>query len=135
MKEITLEATIDNLQQVLAVLEEMLDELRCPTKPRMSLMIAVEELFVNIASYAYAPDTGEATVRFLPIDDAKGIEITFIDSGMQYNPLEKDDPDITLPVEERPIGGLGIYMVKKSMDDVRYEYKNDQNVLKITKLF
>ena len=135
MKEITLEATIDNLQQVLAVLEEMLDELRCPTKPRMSLMIAVEELFVNIASYAYAPDTGEVTVRFLPIDDAKGIEITFIDSGMQYNPLEKDDPDITLPVEERPIGGLGIYMVKKSMDDVRYEYKNDQNVLKITKLF
>ena len=135
LKELTLQATTDNLQQVLDALEETLDELSCPIKARMSILVAAEELFVNIAHYAYTPDTGDATVRFSVLDEHKGIEITFIDSGTPYNPLQKEDPDVTLPVEERPIGGLGIYMVKKSMDDVRYEYLDGQNVLTIVKRF
>lgn len=61
------------------------------------------------------------------------ISITFSDSGKPYNPLEKPDPDVTLSAEERSIGGLGIFMVKKSMDDMRYEYKDGQNILTITK--
>ena len=99
----------------------------------MQVDVAVEELFVNIAHYAYAPDTGSATIRVAPRQDPKGVAITFVDRGVPYDPLAKEDPDVTLSAEERQIGGLGIYMVKKSMDDMQYEYRDGQNVLTIVK--
>jgi anti-sigma regulatory factor (Ser/Thr protein kinase) len=76
---------------------------------------------------------GEATVRVEVIEDPLAVVITFIDKGVPYDPLAKADPDITLSAEERDIGGLGVYMVKKSMDDIIYEYKDGQNILKIKK--
>ncbi len=96
--------------------------------------IAVEELFVNIAHYAYNPETGPATVRVEVEKEPPAVTITFIDNGVPYDPLAREDPDITLSAEERQIGGLGIFMVKKSMDNIEYEYKNGQNILRIRKL-
>ena len=134
MDELNLEAKVDKLDVVLAFIDERLEALDCPMKAQMQLDVAVEELYVNIASYAYAPGTGSATIRFETTHDPLAVEITFIDSGVPYDPLARKDPDVTLAAEEREIGGLGIYMVKKSMDAVDYEYRNGQNVLRIKKI-
>lgn len=134
MDELNLEAKVDKLDVVLAFIDERLETLDCPMKAQMQLDVAVEELYVNIASYAYAPGTGSATIRFETTHDPLTVEITFIDSGVPYDPLARKDPDVTLAAEDRDIGGLGIYMVKKSMDAVDYEYRNGQNVLRIKKI-
>ena len=95
--------------------------------------IAVEEIFVNIANYAYTPETGKAVIRVDTANDPNRVTVIFKDTGIPYDPLAKEDPDITLSSEERKIGGLGIYMAKKSVDDIQYEYKNGENILSIRK--
>ncbi|MDE6984956.1 MAG: ATP-binding protein, partial [Lachnospiraceae bacterium] len=95
--------------------------------------VAIDELFGNIAHYAYNPEVGSATVRVEVIRSPLAVVITFIDNGVQYDPLAKEDPDTALSAEEREIGGLGIYMVKKSMDEITYEYREGQNILRIRK--
>jgi anti-sigma regulatory factor (Ser/Thr protein kinase) len=102
-------------------------------KAQMQIDIAIDELFSNIAHYAYNSEIGQATVRVEAIKDPLAVTITFIDNGVPYDPLANADPDTTLSAEEREIGGLGIYMVKKSMDDVTYEYRDGKNILKIQK--
>ena len=131
MNELTLEAKKENLDEVLAFVDGCLETLDCSPKAQMQIDIAVEEIFVNIASYAYAPDVGQATIRVEP--EAGAVAITFEDSGVPYDPLAKADPDVTLSAEERQIGGLGIFMVKKSMDSMEYEYRNGRNILTIRK--
>lgn len=133
MSELNVEAKTENLDQVLAFVDRHLEEKGCEMKVQMQLDVAVEELFVNIAQYAYHPDIGVATIRVEVQEEPLAVIITFIDNGVPYDPLAKEDPDITLPAEERQIGGLGIYMVKKSMDDISYEYTNGQNILRIKK--
>lgn len=133
MEELKLKAKKQELERVLAFIDEELESHNCSMKSQLQLDIAVEELFVNIASYAYGDEEGDATIRIEFFDETSDVEITFIDSGTPYDPLAKDDPDITLSAEERQIGGLGIYMVKKSMDDMRYEYKDNQNIVVIRK--
>lgn len=135
MAELTILASVENLEQVLAFVDAELEKMGSPPKAQMQIDVAVEELFVNIAHYAYAPETGSATIRVQPDEEKHSIAITFIDSGIPYNPLAKPDPDVTLSAEERQIGGLGIFMVKKSMDGMRYEYRNGQNMLTIEKAF
>ncbi len=131
MNELTLEARLEYLDQVLAFVDQYLESIDCPPKSQMQVDIAVEEVFVNIAQYAYAPDVGSMTLR---IDrDASGLSITFTDSGVPFDPLAKLDPDVTLSAEEREIGGLGIFMVKKSMDSMEYKRENGQNILTIRK--
>lgn len=134
MKEITLTATLENIEAVTKFVDEQLEELDCPMKAQTQIDIAIDELFSNIARYAYAPNVGEATVRVESSDDPLTVIITFIDKGVPYNPLEKEDPDTTLSADDRQIGGLGIYMVKKSMDSMEYEYRNGQNILSIKKI-
>jgi anti-sigma regulatory factor (Ser/Thr protein kinase) len=133
MSEITIEAKIENLDEVLGFVDGQLEELECPMKAQMQIDVAVEEIFVNIASYAYAPGVGDAVVRFESSQDPASVTITFIDSGVPYDPVQKDDPDVTLSAEERGIGGLGIYMAKKAMDDMKYVYRDGQNILSISK--
>lgn len=133
MREITIEAKIENLDEVLGFVDGQLEELECPMKAQMQIDVAVEEIFVNIASYAYAPGIGNAVVRFESSQDPASVTITFIDSGVPYDPVQKDDPDVTLSAEERGIGGLGIYMAKKAMDDMKYVYRDGQNILSISK--
>ena len=133
MKELTVEAKIENIEAVTDFVNEQLETLGCPMKAQMQIDIAIDELFGNIAHYAYNPEIGKATVRVEVIEDPLAVVITFIDNGVPYDPLAKADPDTTLSAEEREIGGLGIYMVKKSMDEITYEYKDGQNILAIKK--
>ena len=133
MSAITVAAKTENLDQVLAFVEEELEQLAVGMKASMQIGVAVEEIFVNIAHYAYAPQSGDVTIEVFSQKEPEEVTIFFKDSGTPYDPLAKPDPDITLSSEERPIGGLGIYMVKKSMDEVFYEYRDGQNVLKLRK--
>ncbi len=133
MKELTVTATIENIAAVTAFIDDQLEKLDCPMKTMLQVNVAIDELFGNIANYAYVPDTGAATVRVEILEKPLAVVITFIDNGVPFDPLKKADPDITLSAEERGIGGLGIYMVKKTMDDISYEYINGQNILKIRK--
>ena len=112
MKELELEALTDNLPQVISFVDEQLEAADCPMKIQMQIDIAVEEIFVNIAHYAYNPDVGTAKVRVEVLGEPPAVDITFIDNGIPYDPLAKADPDVTLSAEERQIGGLGIFMVK-----------------------
>ncbi len=134
MKELTLEAKIENGISLLNFVNEQLDACGCPKKIRAVIDVAVDELFSNIAYYAYKGKTGNATVRMEIKQDPLAAELTFIDQGIPFDPLAKADPDTTLKISERPIGGMGIYIVKNSMDDVRYEYRDGHNVLTIRKL-
>lgn len=134
MKELTIAATLENTEAVTDFVNGELEALDCPIKAQMQIDIAIDELFSNIARYAYAPRTGEATIRVESMNDPFTVVVTFIDKGVPYNPLEKKDPDVTLSAEDRQIGGLGIYMVKKSMDAMEYEYKDGQNILSIKKI-
>lgn len=131
MKELVVDAKTENLDQVLDFVNLELEAADCPMKTQVQLDITVEEIFVNIAHYAYQSGVGKAVVRIRIQEEA--VEIIFMDQGVPYNPLEKEDPDITLSAEDRQIGGLGIYMVKKSVDAVSYEYKYGQNILRIQK--
>ena len=133
MKELNITATIENIETVTAFVNEQLEAYDCPMKAQMQIDIAIDELFGNIAHYAYNPEVGNATVRVEVVEDPLAVIITFIDNGIPYDPLAKKDPNIKLSAEERQIGGLGIYMVKKTMDDITYEYKDGQNILKIKK--
>lgn len=133
MKELTVAATVENIDAVTEFVNEQLKPLNCPMKARMQINIAIDELFGNIAHYAYAPDAGEATVRVEVAEEPLSVIITFIDGGVPYDPLAAADPDTSLSAEERSIGGLGIFMVKKSMDEMTYRYEGGKNILSIRK--
>ena len=133
MKELMIAAEVKNLDEVMAFVDAFLEEAGCSMKTQMQIDLAVEEIFVNIASYAYAPNTGLATIRLEQTDDGDAVRIVMIDQGIPYDPLSKADPDITLSADERQIGGLGILLTKKNMDDVQYEYANNSNILTLIK--
>ena len=133
MKTLTVRAERDQLDTVQGFVDEALDQLPLTFETRLQIQIAVEELFANIASYAYAPGTGEAVIGCQVEQEPPSITIQFRDWGKPFDPLAKEDADITLSAEERQIGGLGIYMVKNSMNAVDYEYKDGQNILTIRK--
>ncbi len=132
MKELKIDAKVEKLDEVLAFMDAELEAVDCPMKTQIALDIAVEEIFVNIAHYAYGAEGAGGAVLQFEISPEEAM-ITFIDEGTAYDPLAKEDPDITLSAEERPIGGLGIFMVKKSMDDVTYRREDDKNILTIRK--
>ncbi len=132
-REMTIEASVSNLDDVLAFVDAHLEEAGCGMKTQMQLDVAVEEIYVNIAHYAYAPQTGMAKISVDIDTDKRQIVIEFRDSGVEFDPLAKPDPDTTLSAEERQIGGLGIYMVKKSMDDVTYSRESGENILTLYK--
>ena len=133
VNELDIEAVRENLSEVLAFVDKRLEDADCPMKAQMQIDLAVEEIFINIASYAYAPDKGRAKIRAEVSGNPITVTLTFIDHGIPYDPLAKADPDVTLSAEERGIGGLGIFMVKKTMDDVSYEYKDGSNILTLKK--
>ena len=130
---LTVEATTENLYQVMGFVDERLEAADCPPKAQMQVDLVVEEIFVNVANYAYAPNTGDVTVGFELEKDSEMAVITFEDSGVPYDPLKKEDPDVTLEAQDRQIGGLGIFMVKKNVDDISYEYRDGKNILTMKK--
>ena len=133
MKELTLAATVENIAAVTEFVCAQLEEIGCPVKAQMQISIAIDELFGNIAHYAYHPGTGEAAVRFEAAEDGSSVVITFIDRGAPYNPLTAAEPDVTLSADDRSPGGLGIFMVRRSMDEMNYRYENGSNILSIRK--
>lgn len=135
MEELKLQASDATLQDVLGTIEDHLLEQGCDRMLITQILMATEEIYVNIAHYAYGGESGDAVVQMEIMQDTKNCRITFRDHGIAYNPLEKEDPDVTLSAEERPIGGLGIYLVKQAMDRVEYEYKDGYNILTIEKSF
>lgn len=134
--QLTVDAVVDNVPVVTKFIDEKLEAADCSLKAQTQIDVAIDELFSNIAQYAYknSDALGKASVDVEIVEDEhKSVKITFTDNGKPYNPLEKEDPDVTLGAEERDIGGLGIFIVKKTMDDMKYEYVDGKNVLTITK--
>lgn len=131
--EMTVEATVENIAPVTDFVDRVLEKLNCSLRAQMQIAVAIDELFGNIARYAYNPKTGPATVRVEVEEDPPAVVITFIDHGKPFDPLKLGEPDVTASAEERKIGGLGIFLVRKTMDNVSYEYKDGQNILRIRK--
>ena len=129
----TFPAKIDALSDVLGFVDQTLESCECPMKIQTAICVAIEEVFVNVAHYAYGDGEGNVTlgIGF----DAQSHEITFrmADQGTPFDPLAKPDPDITLSAEDREIGGLGIFITKKTMDSVSYAYENGENILTMIK--
>lgn len=127
-------AEIKDIDAVTDFVDNELEKFDCPMKAVMQINVAIDELFSNIVRYGYPDRPGPVTVRFIVHDFPKTVYIRFEDEGIPYNPLTKEDPDITLSAEERSVGGLGIFVVKKTMDDVRYKYEDGKNILTIKKI-
>ncbi len=130
--ELILPARVENLEQFQAFVAKRIGD-ACSPKTRMQLDLVVEEIFVNIASYAYAPGEGKAALRVELADDSRAVTLTFRDCGIPYNPLAREDPDVNSLAADRQIGGLGIFLTKQLMDELRYEYKDGKNILTLKK--
>jgi len=133
MEKMVVHAKAEELESVNAFIQKHLEQSGCPVKVQMQVALAVEEIFVNISSYAYHPKTGEAEISVDVDGDPSTVTIRFMDQGYPFNPLEKPDTDTTLSAEKRGVGGLGILLVKKTMDHVAYTYEDGRNILTITK--
>ncbi|MCR5626361.1 MAG: ATP-binding protein [Lachnospiraceae bacterium] len=137
MKEITLESKRENLKALFDFIIGELNVAGCDDKVIRQCKLCVEEIFLNISNYAYYPHTGDTTVS-LDIPEQKDksrVKIVFSDKGRAFNPLEEKEPDVEADLDSRPIGGLGIFLVLSTMDDVSYKYIDGQNVLTMEKNF
>ena len=132
-EELVIEAVIDNLDAVNLFVHKYIEQFEVSKRTLMQLDLVVEEIFVNVASYAYAPNTGSVKILIEAKEEPLTISLTFIDSGVPYNPLEKSDPDVNLSADDRQIGGLGIFLTKNLVDDMSYQFIDGQNVLELTK--
>ena len=132
-KKITLPAMVESITVVTAFLEQELEAAGCPEKNKIQVCIAADEIVTNIAMYAYPEGGGDMTVSFAFDGENRMAEITFTDSGIPFDPMKKEDPDVTLSAEKRQIGGLGIFLVKKSMDEVTYRRSDGKNILCVRK--
>ena len=133
MNEWAGEAVLSNLPTVISELDRWLEEISCPMKVQMQIDVAVDELFSNISSYAYSPGKGSTTIRMNYNETDRMISVTFIDQGIPFNPLERKDPDTSLSAADREVGGLGIFLVKKTMDSMEYKREGNTNILTIHK--
>ena len=132
MKEMTVAARLENIEVVTAFIDAFLEDADCPVKTQMQIDVAVDEVMSNIVHYAYPDGEGMVTVSIEEKENT--VQIFFRDSGSPYDPLTAKAPDLSLSAEDRPIGGLGIHMVKKMMDAVSYRYENGQNMLTLQKM-
>ena len=123
----------ENLDVVTEFVNDFLSKVTNNKKAIYQINVAIDELFSNIVKFAYNPEVGKAIVRIELKEEPVSVSISFVDNGRPFNPLELENPDITLDASERQIGGLGIFIVKQSMDEISYEYKNNQNILTIKK--
>ena len=133
MNKLTVPAKIENLQKVMDFLGDQLDSIDYVMKARLQLELSIEEAYVNIVNYAYESEEGEVLICCNVGESPLKVTMQFIDYGKPYNPLENEDPDLSLNVEEKEIGGLGIFLIKKNVDDISYEYCDGKNILTIQK--
>ena len=134
MAEITVRAAPEQIDAVMDFVNRQLDILSCPEETRVDLDVAVDELLSNIIRYAYGPGTGTVTVRVETQLEPKALILTFLDQGAPFDPLAEERPDTTsLPARERPMGGLGLYLVRSLVDEITYARRDGQNVLTVHK--
>ena len=133
MNYLTVPARTEALEDVQAFLEEQLEGRNCAPRLRMQLSLVAEEVFVNIAHYAYPDGAGNAVIG-VQIDDGAVLTLRFSDWGIPFDPLAQPEADITLSAQERPIGGLGIFLTRKIMDEAAYTYADGQNILTLRKI-
>lgn len=136
MKEITVNADVKNLDAVLSFLHDTIEPYNCSTEVQFQLELALEEAYVNIAHHAYPNEVGSTTIRCDVVEENKTanlLVIDILDQGIPYNPIEHDDPNVDTSAEEREIGGLGIYMIKNTMDVLSYSYEDEHNIFTVKK--
>lgn len=133
MNKLTVPAKIENLQKVMDFLGDQLDSVDYVMKARLQLELSIEEAYVNIVNYAYESEEGEVIICCNVGESPLKVTMQFIDYGKPYNPLKNEDPDISLNAEEKEIGGLGIFLIKKNVDDISYKYHDGKNILTIQK--
>lgn len=127
-------AKVDELPNVISFIESELEKFEFSFKIITQFNLVIEELFVNVASYAYKDkNDGKCKITIDYNQDKQEVKLSMEDNGIKFNPLEKEEPDITLSAEDRPIGGLGILLVKKNMDNIEYKYEDNKNVLILSK--
>lgn len=131
--ELRLKAVIENVDLLTDFVNEQLEGMDCSRRAMTQIDIALDELFSNVCNYAYGEGEGHVTVYVDETEDGKSARITLADAGIPFDPLAQDDPDVTLGLHDRAIGGLGIFMVKRTMDDVSYEYRDGLNMLTVIK--
>ena len=129
----TFPAKTEALSDVLGFVEQMLDSFECPIKIQVALCVAIEEVFVNVAHYAYGEGEGNMSLGIGFDEESRAITFRMTDKGIPFDPLKKPDPDISLSADEREIGGLGIFITKKTMDSLTYTYENNENILTMIK--
>lgn len=129
----TFPAKIESLSDVLGFVDQMLESCECPMKLQTAICVAIEEVFVNVAAYAYEGGQGDVTLGIRFDEEARTITFHMTDKGIPFDPLANPDPDITLSAEDREIGGLGIFIAKKTMNTITYSYENGENILTMVK--
>ena len=137
MKEIVLDARRENLPQLFEFITKTLREYSDDEKTIRKVKLCVEEAFMNIAAYAYNPEVGPAKVSVTVLGEPYPlrVQVVFTDNGKPFNPLKAESPDVESGLEDRQVGGLGIFLIKKEMDDITYEYRDGQNILTLEKKF
>ena len=135
MKELMVDAKAESLRKIKSFVGAELEALDCPEGARQQLFVVIDEIFANIADYAYEDGEGSASIRFETETEPRAIVLTFLDSGFPFNPLTMETPDTSLKARERKLGGLGIFMVRKLTDEISYEYADGKNILRIKKQF
>ena len=135
MKELTVDAKPESLTEIKSFVCAELEETGCPEGTRKQILIAVDEIFANIANYAYEGEEGTAVVRIEEEAEPRAAVLTFLDGGIPFDPLTMKTPDTSLKARERQIGGLGIFMVRRLTDEISYEYADGKNILRIKKQF
>ena len=133
MNKETFPAKVEALPDVLGFVDRMLEAYECPMKAQVAICVAIEEVFVNVAHYAYGEGEGDVTLGIGFDEESRTVTFRMSDKGVPFDPLKKPDPDITLSAEEREIGGLGIFIAKKTMDSITYAYENGENILTMIK--
>ena len=133
MPKIVLSAKIENIEKAVDFVNGVLENAGCSMRDQIQIDVAVDELMSNVAQYAYANGKGDITISIEILDDPRRAVIVLTDEGMPYDPLKKEDPDITLSAEKRKIGGLGIFIVKQTADRMTYEHKDNKNIVTIEK--
>jgi len=135
MERLVVDARVESLDEVTGFLEGILEKSGCPEKSMMQVRLAAEEIFINIAKFAYGDETGKAEILCWVMDDPRRAKICFSDSGVPFNPMEHEDPDLSVEALVDREGGLGIFLVKNLMDDVFYSYEGGRNRMYIVKVF
>jgi len=131
-RSLTLQNEMDQLSQLAPFVWAFAEEAQLDEQPAMQLDLALDEAVTNVVLYAYPKGTeGEVTVAAKREGDT--LEVVLTDSGTPFDPTAQEDPDLTLSADERPIGGLGIFLVRQMMDTVLYERKDGKNILTLRK--